>query len=280
VTERVLAPHSFGPAQPDHSDGAWGKEVAFMLAWYGLVPSGQSRFRPGARLLLAALAAGSLVAADTAVASVLIVRSAGPSAKTYRPGKALPDDAKVALTPGDVVVVLAADSARTLRGPGTFSLASLQSAARPAVNALRRGRFSALRNAGIVPRSPTLWHVDVSQGGKTCLTDPRNVQLWRPDAAEPLSVTLSQAGGASQTTLWPAGQATLAWPATLPVVAGAEYRISWDGKAEPTSLTFVPLASEPTDLTSVAQALIEQDCKNQLDLLIETVPAETAAAGE
>jgi hypothetical protein len=37
-------------------------------------------------------------------------------------------------------------------------------------------------------------------------------------------------------------------------------------------MTFVTLPTVPTDLTSVARALIEQKCDNQLELLIQTVP--------
>ena len=36
-----------------------------------------------------------------ALAKAVVVRSAGPSAKTYPPGKALPDSAKISLKPGD-----------------------------------------------------------------------------------------------------------------------------------------------------------------------------------
>ena len=38
----------------------------------------------------------------------VVVRSAGPSAKSYPPGKALPDNAKIALQPGDSVTVVGA----------------------------------------------------------------------------------------------------------------------------------------------------------------------------
>ena len=226
-----------------------------------------------ARFLLCT-AAGAILAADVAAAAVLVIRSAGPSSAAYKPGKALPNDARVSLRPGDVVVLLASDSTRTLKGPGTFELASA-AAAGPQTSSVRRGRFSALRTAGIVPRSPTLWHVDVSQSGKFCLADRGNVMLWRPSAAEAVTVTLAGSGGATQTAEWPAGQTTLAWPASLPVTAGTEYSLSWPGNSIPTKLTFATLPTVPTDITSVAQALIEQKCENQLDLLIETVPSQS-----
>jgi hypothetical protein len=210
---------------------------------------------------------------------VLVVRSSGPTSKNYQPGKTLPDNARVALALGDVLVVLAQDSARTLRGPGTFALSGPRSSLRPAVNPMRRGRFSSLRTAGIVPRSPTLWHVDVAQNGRVCVVDRNDVQLWRSDSAGALTLNVTGPSGASGSAQWPARQATLDWPANVPVQPGAEYQLSWAGKSGPTRVTFVELPTTPTDVKGVAQALIDANCDSQLDLLINTVPVEPTAAG-
>ena len=220
------------------------------------------------RLLLSFVAATAL-SGGVASATALVVRSSGPSATSYKPGKALPDDAKVALRPGDMLTVLATDSTRTFRGPGTFALAG-GGGANPAALAGRRGRFSALRTAGSVPRRPSLWHIDVTQNGRMCLADRNNVMLWRANATRAAMLTINRAG-AKQETQWAAGQATLAWPSGVPIVPGAEYQLSLAGAA-PTHMTFVTLPTVPTDLTSVASALIEQKCDNQLELLIQTVP--------
>lgn len=230
------------------------------------------------RFLLACTAAASMLVADAAFANVLVIRSTGPSSTSYKPGRALPDNARVALRPGDELIVLASDSTRTLKGPGNFALASAAPAAAPQLNSMRRGRFSALRTAGIVPRSPTIWHVDVSQSGKVCLADPSNVTLWRPNATRDVKLTLTGANGSTQTADWPAGQATLAWPTGMSIVPGADYQVSWAGNPKPTHISFATLSSMPTDLTSVAQALIEKNCQNQLDLLIETVPSNTTSS--
>jgi len=246
-----------------------------MMPVSGTPSTSKSAPRRAARALLTVgLIAGPLIFAD-AMATVLVVKSSGPSAGTYKPGRALPDNAKVALQPADVLVVLAAESKRTFHGPGTFNLADA-SAGSQAPTAVRRGRFSALRSAGIVPRSPTLWHVDVSQSGKFCLTDKSNVMLWRPEATDAVTLTLSGAGGASQKIDWPAGQPTLAWPSGLPVTTGTDYQVSWNGKGAPTHVTFATLPVTPTDVRSVAQALIDEHCENQLNLLIDTVPTDSA----
>lgn len=227
-------------------------------------------------LLIAAMTTVALIGADAAGAVALVVRSSGPSSPNYRPGKALPENARVALRPGDVVVVLASDSTHTFHGPGTFALAG-GSDALPSMMAGRRGRFSELRTAGIVPKSPTIWHVDVTQSGKVCLADPKNVMLWRPDARQAATLSVTGGGADGSTAQWPAGQSTLAWPDGVPIVAGTEYQLRMAPTAAPVKLTFETLPVMPTDLTSVAKALIDQHCETQLDLLIATVP--TAPAG-
>ena len=225
-------------------------------------------------IMLPCAAAAALVSADVASAMALIVRSTGPSATTYKAGKALPDDAKVALKPGDTLTVLASDSTRTFRGPGTFALASAGGGnSGPAARG--RGRFSALRTAGIVPRSPTLWHVDVGQSGRVCITDSGNVQLWRPDATKTAKLTVRNSNGTTQAVDWPAGQTVLAWPSGVPIDGGVEYSVDLEG-AEATKLVFAPLATVPTDLNGVAEALIENQCETQLDLLIATIPEATS----
>jgi hypothetical protein len=93
-----------------------------------------------------------------------------------------------------------------------------------------------------------------------------------------VTLTVAGAGGTTHNVQWAAGESTLAWPSQVPIRAGAEYQLNWNGAPEPTRLTFATLAREPSDLTSVAQALVTENCQNQLDLLIETAPSEDEAA--
>ena len=227
-------------------------------------------------LLIASAIAGCALAAGSAAAAIVVVRSVGPSATSYRAGSSLPDNARVTLRPGDLMVVIGSNGTRTLRGPGTFPLAGAAATGRVATT--RRGRFGALRTAGLVPRSPTLWHVDATQSGKFCLADAANVMLWRPEAAQAVALTIAAAGAPPRTVQWPAGEATLAWPSDVPIRAGAGYEVNWAGAPEPTRLSFATLEQEPTDLATVAQALIGEDCQNQLDLLIESAPSEDDGA--
>lgn len=224
----------------------------------------------------AALAALFVTSATAAAANVLVVRSSGPSAATYKAGRSLPDNARITLRPGDTVVVLTGGGTRTFRGPGTYSPnAAVRGGPRVATAADgRRARVGAVRNAGVLPRGGTIWDVDVTQSGTFCVVGSRPVLLWRPDASQPITLQVIARDGASINAQWAAGQPTLAWPAGAQLADGAAYSFRTPGVAVPTQITFRTLASEPADLDGVAAALIENGCEGQLDLLIETQPAE------
>ena len=217
----------------------------------------------------AAAAAAMLAAPAALMATPLVVRSAGPSAKAYPPGRAVGENTPVVLKAGDVVTVLAPSGARTLRGPGTFKVAGGGSA--PAFNT--RSRFSAMRGPD-VPPSPGLWDVDVSRSGNVCLADPAQVILWRPAAAADATLQVIPAAGAGQPVAWPAGRLVQRWPQQLPIADGAEYSLKWADSGEPTRLKFKTLAAVGDDPTALAAALIDKGCQAQLDLLIKAAPEE------
>ena len=94
----------------------------------------------------------------SALASVVVVKSRGPSAKTYPPGKTLTSTTKLTLQNGDVVTILGPGSVRTLRGPGSFDTTQvgLEEASS------QRGRFGAMRTGGVA-HSPSIWDIDVTR---------------------------------------------------------------------------------------------------------------------
>jgi hypothetical protein len=223
-----------------------------------------------ARTALRAAAAAAMVAAPAALmATPLVVRSAGPSAKTYPPGRPVGENTPVILKAGDVVTVLAPSGARTLRGPGTFKVAG--GGTSPAFNA--RSRFSAMRGPE-VPPSPGLWDVDVSKGGNVCLSNPAQVVLWHPAPAADSTLQVTPATGAGQPVAWPAGRLVQRWPQQLPIADGSEYSLKWAGAGEPTRLRFKTLAAVGDDPTVLAKALIDNGCEGQLDLLLKAAPQE------
>jgi hypothetical protein len=230
---------------------------------------GESMRRTAFKTLLGAAAAATLAAPAALLAAPLVVRSLGPSAKAWPPGRAVAENTPVVLKAGDVVTVLAPSGARTLRGPGTFKIAGGGTA--PPFNS--RSRFSAMRGTDVTP-VPGLWDVDVSRGGNMCLADTGKVLLWRPGSGDEATLQVIPATGAGQPVAWPAGRMVQLWPQQLPIADGAEYSLRWAGRSEPTRLRFKTLAAVGEDPTALARALIDKGCDAQLDLLIRAAPAE------
>lgn len=208
----------------------------------------------------------ALAVSSASVATVLVVRASGPSSKIYPPGKALPDSAKVKLQPGDSVMLLNTNGAKTLRGPGTFAVAASGEGA----TANRRSRTSAMRS-GDSPLNPDPWNLDVTQSGKLCVANPAKLTLWRPQKDSAMQLTI-KGGGGQQTLEWAAGSDTIAWPSALPITSGAEYQLSQPNSGDSARVTFVTLANPPADAVGTAQSLIANGCENQLDVLVESSP--------
>ena len=227
---------------------------------------------------MAGAAALALFGASVAMADVLVVRATGPSARSYPAGKSLADAAKVTLQANDTLVVLDARGTRTLRGPGTFTPGGPAQASRTSLASVtpqRRARIGAVRSVGMassnVPRSPSIWHVDVAKSSNICVTDPAHVTLWRANSARPVELTVTPNSGRARTVSLAGGQATAPWPADLAIADGAGYRLGWAGAPAPTTITFRTLPAKPTALNDMAASLIQHGCDAQLDLLIETV---------
>ncbi|HEV2595089.1 MAG TPA: hypothetical protein VGU01_07820 [Sphingomicrobium sp.] len=210
-------------------------------------------------------AAITLAMSSAALANVVVVKSLGPSAKAYPPGKTLPETAKINLLGGDVVTVIGPSSAQTLRGPGNFDVKQVALSAA----ASQRGRFGALR-AAEVAQNPGLWDIDPSGGGKVCVADRGNLQLWRSDAEAPMTVQIRSEDGQAQALSWAAGKTLAAWPSALPVKSGARYSVEWPDGADTSKLELVTIAAPPSDLVGAAQVLLQNGCQKQLDLLVES----------
>lgn len=207
------------------------------------------------------------------MADILVVRSSGPSAKSYPPGRRLPESARLVLRAGDQLIVLDGRGTRVIRGPGAFTAGAPASgriaSAAPAVD--RRARIGAVRGleTGAL-RPPSIWHVDVSRSSNVCVADPARVTLWRADPATGETLTIAGPGGRTKRLDWRPGSSTLAWPSDLPVAEGAEYRLS-GGNSAPSTIRFRTLGNRLAGLEDMAQTLIRNRCDAQLDLFIDTV---------
>lgn len=218
-----------------------------------------------AKLWLVGAAAVAALSSTAAMASVVIVKSLGPSSKAYPPGKTLPDSASISLKGGDVLTLIGPSSAQTIRGPGNFNArsATLASAAG------KRGRFGALRTAEVA-RNPSIWDLDVTQSGRMCVSDRSKLKLWRPASEAAVKMNIRSADGKTQELNWAAGKTNAMWPSGLPISDTAQYQIEWAGSGDKSNVTFVVVPTPPSDLVGAAQVLIENECQNQLDLLVES----------
>jgi hypothetical protein len=223
-----------------------------------------------AKPLLWGTAVAMAVASTTALANVVVVKSFGPSAKAYPPGRTLSATAKIKLQGGDVVTILGPGSAQTFRGPGSFETTQigLDSAA------TQRGRFGALRTAKIA-HSPSIWDIDVTQSGKVCVVGAKKLQLWRPESNVAESIEIRSSDGATQKLSWIRGKALTAWPAALPIKSGDTYEIVSSARPDKSKLEVSTLSATPSDQLETAQVLIQNGCQNQLDLLV----AQASKAG-
>lgn len=225
-----------------------------------------------------------LVGSTATLAETLVVRSSGPSSRSFPPGKLLPDTGRIVLKANDQLVILDDKGTRTLKGPGSFVPARPTKVAEKSGTATRlaalagqkderRARIGAVRGTPPAESSNgpvNLWFADTSRGGAVCVADPGAVTLWRPDANAPALATLATDADRSWALSWAAGQATMAWPADAPVSNDARYRISFDGSDKAVEFRFAALDPMPDGVASMARALIANDCQPQLDLLIAT----------
>ena len=93
-------------------------------------------------------------------------------------------------------------------------------------------------------------------------------------------LTITPQAGDPQTLRWNAGQATLEWPAGIPVVDGSSYQINWTGGTSPTRLTARSLTGvAASDLEAVATALATNRCQSQLEVFIAAQDADATAGG-
>src|SRR3954466_8793772 len=123
------------------------------------------------KLILWGAAVAVALGSTAALASVVVVKSLGPSSKAYPPGKTLPESAKISLQGGDVVTLLGPGRVYALRGPGNFPAGQV---AMNSGGASRVG-FGALCAVDIA-KITIIWDIDVTQSGYAGVTSPTKLQ--------------------------------------------------------------------------------------------------------
>ena len=221
-------------------------------------------------------------ASVAAAANVLVVRSAGPSAKAFPAGKAIPDSQSISLKANDTLVLLDSRGTRTLRGPGSFSASASAAASGSAMAAMasqnnnRRVRIQAVRGAPTGATSRNVWQADIGRSGAVCVASPADLGLYRANASGEADVTLRDAAGGSGTVHFEPGQSIASWPDGLPVAAGSKFKVI-GAASSPTELEVKMLSPVPAGLEGMAQTFIRNGCQAQLDVLIDTFTAPSAS---
>ena len=233
-------------------------------------------------MLRVALTASLVIAAAPASAKVLIVRTAGPSAKSYPLGRSLPENARITLRTGDTLTLLGNAGTLTLRGPGTFPATILVRTGARTVAVDRRAVTAAVRGGPVshpatpdVPRAFSVWQLDVTQSGDVCLLRSSDVMLWRPDATAPITLTIVAAKGEIWTVAWPAGRNSIVWAPLSPIINGGAYTLRQAGDATPTQITVHIVHVESNLPQAVAAILIKKGCHRQLGALVDGTEDQT-----
>ncbi len=227
--------------------------------------------RRGAVALACAIGLGGAAFAQT-----VVVRSTGPSAKSYPAGKSLAPGAKIALAKGDTLTVLDSRGTRTLSGPGSYSAEASATAANQSFASLvstqnrRRARTGAVRRPGERVMPPSLWFVDIERSTTFCVADASALQLWRPDMQKAVTLTITDQSGRTSPIAFPIGQNNVPWPtAALPVAEGESYTLSGGGLAKPVKLRFAMLGAPVTNPVATYTALDGKGCADQKQLLVD-----------
>ena len=231
----------------------------------------------------------ALFGASQALAGAMVVRSTGPSAKTYPVGKSLPSDMKLTLKAGDLITVLDSGGTRVLKGPGVVAASGSSAASGTGFSQLiantgaKQARTGATRAAigGGPARSPNVWYVDATKNGNVCVADAAALSVWRPDMTAATSISITRLSDGKSVNLdYRAGQTVRAWPvAELPAVEGAQYKIADAAGKTPTMVKLTMIGSSPADIQAAAASLLEKGCSSQMDVLVEgTMQAGPAAS--
>lgn len=220
--------------------------------------------------------AGTGIAAHAGV----VVKSSGPSASQYPPGKKLPDGTQITLRDGDSVTILTSTTGtQVLSGAGNHRVGKRGVSRRSTFATLtkerasRRGRLGTSRSGGgatdATVRSPNLWYVDVTQSGTVCVANPAAVRLWRPGTVGDSTYVVASSSSADHVHVaFEDGYMDTGWDLDrLPLSDGMTYLITGPDGASSSEITFAMLDAAGDEAEGLAEQLIEKGCTQQLDLL-------------
>jgi hypothetical protein len=229
-------------------------------------------------LSFSAAVALSALALPAAAADLVVVASTAPG---VAPGSIVKSDAVLNIPAGAAVTLIsAAGKTVTLKGPhaappgtggGGAGSADLIASLSGLLKGPEResGALGTMR-AVALPAAPTdPWVIDVGQSGDHCVAAAGVATLWRGSSGPARVVSIIDLKDNRQVDVdWPAGAATLAWPAQLALADGGRYLARMKGATTSARLTVhrVP-ADLPTDAHRAAW-MADHGCRPQARRLL------------
>jgi hypothetical protein len=222
---------------------------------------------------------GLLASADAA--SLLILKST----QSDLPEGGIIDATAMLSIPAGARLTLVGEAGRkiTLRGPYSGTAGAAEQAAGNGFGsrmlaALSRlivgtppesSRIGAFRGAASATLDD-IWRVNVSTTGEHCLRTDIPTRLWRPRADKAAALSIKRPRQTWVWTVWPPGEATLAWPSGVEVSDDTAYLV----RLGFTTVNKVTLHLLPSDLRSDfhrAAWMSETGCLRQARLLLSRI---------
>jgi hypothetical protein len=147
---------------------------------------------------------------------------------------------------------------------------------RPSAAARVRSRTGAVRGGdpAEIARPSNLWQVDVTRSGPVCVREGQPITFWRANAASAAELSITNPEGVAIGLQWAAGQQSLTLPAEVQLGVGRSYQLSWTGGRAPTQIEIRRLPADPSERDAVAEALMREQCRAQLDTFIAQTVVE------
>ncbi len=222
-------------------------------------------------VFILALAAGLAAAAAAGAAGYVIIES---NAGAYPRGGILHPGSQILLSGGQKVTVIdESGKVEQVRGPAKTKLGKRIVGAKVGSTATALSRLiqqDVGAGPGVPGKTVPSDQIDIKQGGRYCLSHGRTAKFYRAAKSRRQTLRLEDLkSGKKAKAAWPAGQASLAWPAALPPRQGGDYLIFVTGAFETVNIRLHLL---PQAISNDAERLLglhEGGCPRQAKALLE-----------
>ncbi len=219
----------------------------------------------------------------TSWAADMVVIRANAQASPLTTGQILPQNQVLQLTSGaEVTLVFANGDVQTVQGPlhqvinNSSKRADDPQLVATLSDFLHSGQFNQSSVRARQQEMPSdIWLVDISTNKRHyCVADTNQVMLWRPQSESHSASTLiikHKSTGHEVLVMWPANQATLAWPASLPVVYGDTYTMELTSRRGSSSFKKLVLYQLPDSLPTQSHKvvwMVGRGCIPQANMLL------------